>query len=199
MSAALDAIAGGWQISGMNIFTPGEHGDVAVHAGAAFQVRRSPTTSRAPTTTGRISPAIPRCRRISDRSPTGSMRRAWRCRPMPASRSATRHATTCAGQSSGRWISRRSKQIRVAGEPSRVPRRGVQPVQPRELHAAGTNRSLARSAPSPSTYPHGRFSWGSSCSGRSLSASVPGVSFQFTGHRGVGSRATLNWQLTTGN
>ena len=60
MSPALDAIAGGWQLAGINMVTPGETVTFIYTPAAAFQVSgHHATTSRARTTTGRTSTCDP--------------------------------------------------------------------------------------------------------------------------------------------
>ena len=77
---------------------------------------RSPTTSGVRITTGRTSAAIRTPRKTSSRLPAGSIPRVYRCRPIRASRSGTRRATTCEDRISRSSIWRRSSRSNVAGE-----------------------------------------------------------------------------------
>ena len=101
-SPVMEALAGGWKLAGINTVTAGEpvtltyspRGDVRGVRHPAGLPRREqlpPERERAIRTR---PPA-------SSRSPTGSTRTAWWCRPIPASRSATRRATACAARTSG--------------------------------------------------------------------------------------------------
>ena len=96
MSAAMDLLAGGWQVAGINTITPGEMVTLHLHAGGRrSRSRGSPTTSPAPTTTGRTSPAIrtrpsqqsitnwfnPACVVAADRSEPAVRQRAAQQRP----------------------------------------------------------------------------------------------------------------------
>ena len=137
MSPALDVLVGGWQVAGINTVTPGEMVTFTYTPGGGV-----PGVGHHERLLGREQLPAERDlrsvrRRASSRSPTGSTPPACRFRPIRASRSATRRATTCAGRTSGSSISRRASTCALGGRrEAAVPARGVQSVQPRELHGA---------------------------------------------------------------
>ena len=138
MSTALDVLAGGWQLAGINTVTPGEMVTLTYSPAAAFQVSAitndfSGANNYRPNVT--CDPYAPRP--AVDHALV-QHRRACRSRPIRASRSATRRATTCADPTSGSSICAASKNVALGDRRAvAVPARGVQSVQSRELHAAG--------------------------------------------------------------
>ena len=139
----------------------GRDGDVHLHAGARrSRCRRSPTTSRARTTTARTSPAI-RTRAepaVDHQLVQPGVRR--RCRPIRASRSATRRATTSAGRTSGSSTSRRARTSRSATARKLQFRLEAFNLFNRvNFTRAGGNRSAAPSARSRRPTTRGSCSW----------------------------------------
>ena len=116
MSTALDLIAGGWQLAGINTHHAGRDGDVRLHAGGGVpgvgHHQRLLGCEQLPAE-HHLRPVVPPARR----SRSGSTRTASCCRRTRASRSATRRATTCAGRTSGSWTSPRRRTSRSAPAP----------------------------------------------------------------------------------
>ena len=80
-------------------FTPGEQVTLTYTPGAAFQVSRHPAgLPRREQLSAERHRRSCCCRGSAQRSELVQPRRAWPCRPIRASRSATRRATTCAGR-----------------------------------------------------------------------------------------------------
>ena len=115
VSPALDLLVGGWQIAGINTITPGEMVTFQYTPAPAFQVSAitndfSGANNYRPNMT--CDPVRSRGPAVDHQLVQPGVRR--RCRPIRASRSATRRATTSAARTSGRSISPRPRRSRSA-------------------------------------------------------------------------------------
>ena len=115
MSTALDVVVGGWQLAGINTITPGEMVTFTYTPAAAFQVSAitndfSGANNYRPNIT--CDPYAPAGQQSITQLVQPGVRR--RCRPIRASRSATRRATTCAARTSGSSISPPARTSRSA-------------------------------------------------------------------------------------
>ena len=155
MSTAMDLLVGGWQLAGINTDHARRDGDVHLLAG-----RGVPGVGHHQRLLRREQlPAEHHVRSVRAGGPAVDHqlvqhRVRRRCRPIRASRSATRRATTSADRTSGSSISRRARTFAVGDRAKLQFRaRGVQPVQPRQLHCApAANRSAATFGTITTTY-----------------------------------------------
>ena len=115
MSGALDALAGGWQLAGINTVFPGEPVTFRYDPAASFQVSGIAQDFRGANSYRPNVIGDPYAPEVNRRSPTGSTALTSSSRPTPASRSATRSATWCADRTSGRWISQPASRSRSPG------------------------------------------------------------------------------------
>ena len=135
MSSAMDLLVGGWQLAGINTVTPGEMVTLTYTPAAAFQVSGSRTTSPAPTTTGRTSPAIHGGGRPADDQQLVQHRvRGDSHGPGQPFGNAPRNNVR--GPGFWRSMPRRARTSRSADGPL-APARGVQPLQPCQFPGAG--------------------------------------------------------------
>ena len=109
--ARLDALVGGWQLAGINTVDAGRAGHVHLHAAAPALVSGITQDFRGANNYRPNVTCDPYAAKREQTITNWFNRDSWWCRPIPASRSATRRATACAARSSGSSTSRASKHF----------------------------------------------------------------------------------------